>query len=639
MRLEISNNWGYVLDYVCLPSELVFVENDIQEVLLPVPPGVVLEPAFFEQNRTYELRYPGFGGFADYIALSSTKGQISIYSLFSHDDLIRPVQLGFAHNDLTDPPDSTYYIHKFGARVDNGGTWASPVVRIRISQSPLETINAYREDNGLDQFPSLSEKLGVHYAQVVASPLYKADAYWLYKRDNLRFSDYTGKVFADLPSPGILHPVAFQKGGFDENQPDILPPASELGTLDDFEDMFQQAQAHGFLVMPYINPTWWDDESPTLQNLPEPLTITDTAVLDKHSVPVYETYYSRGGYVVSPYVPFVQQRLDQLITQMTTDVPSNMIFEDQVGARSWLFDHNQASISPTSYADGWLDHTRIYSDALLMTEGGFDRLCETEVGFHGSVLLWEKHQDELPWGNDTWHLYPLAPLMVRDKVLFYQHDLDVFTMTVTKANLTWNLASGYMLSYDLFHGIYDSWVNVVSDFQEHVLAGFADELMVDFTYLEDLVTQTEFESFTVVANWDDSNPYAIGEYTLPPSGVLVTNADASLVAGIFAEYNGVSLSPGDHYLIEERGETAIIVRQPLGADTDLTIDLLPDWTQDDSIESWAYAANEQAIGNVSTTVVAQHVTFEYQQSIDGQAVAYYKVCKPDNIYLPLVLRH
>jgi len=69
MRLQIQSNWGSVLDYVLFPSDLVFRETDIEQVLLPYLPGVILKPQFFEQNRSYIAKYPG-DWFADYMALS-----------------------------------------------------------------------------------------------------------------------------------------------------------------------------------------------------------------------------------------------------------------------------------------------------------------------------------------------------------------------------------------------------------------------------------------------------------------------------------------------------------------------------------------------------------------------------------------
>lgn len=188
------------------------------------------------------------------------------------------------------------------------------------------------------------------------------------------------------------------------------------------------------------------------------------------------------------------------------------------------------------YIQGWLEHTRAYSNTLLMTELAFDRLAETEVGFHGSVLLPERYGYTLDWwGADTWHPYPLAPVMARDKVLFYQHDLAPETFAVDKETLTWNLAFGYMLSYDLVEstfggGLESEWLGLVATFQKNVLARYADEAVKDYRKLADGVTQTSFETYTVIANWDEGNEFIAGENTLPPGGVQVSGANGALAA-------------------------------------------------------------------------------------------------------------
>ncbi len=639
MRLELQNSWGYVLDHVLFPCDMVFVEADIEEALLPILPGVVLEPEFFQQDRSYTASYPGYPGFfADYVSLSSTTGQIAIYTLYGQGPM-HPLVMGFWHDDDY-VSDSSVYYHSYGVRMSDDQTWTTPWVRIRISQTHLETIAAYRADNGLDRLISLEEKLGSLYGQVVRSPLFKADTAQL----SIPFSQYDD-LLSQAPTPGILHPVAFQPGEHDENYPDFLPPDPRWGTTEEFATMLRHAQSLGFLVMPYTNPTWWDDESPTLQNLPPGTVITDVAVLDNQGTPLYEYYGSHGGYVMSPYAPFVQQRLGQLVLSMTVDIPSDMLLEDQIGARPWLFDHNPSSPYPTAYIDGWLEHTRAYSDSLLMTELAFDRLAETEVGFNGSVLLPERYGYTAEWwGAGAWHPYPLAPLMVRDKVLFYQHDLAPETFTVDKATLTWNLAFGYMLSYDLveseFGGGLDSeWLGLTGAFQKNVVARYADELMTGLIYLEDDVTQTSFETYTVIANWDEVDAFNSGGHTLPPLGALVTSADGALTAGVFTQYNDMPLTAGDHYLIEDRDLNWITVYQPIGADTSLTLELLPGWSPSDPIEAWAYTAAGGLVGSVPVTVTAQGVTFVYHQQIAEQPVGYYKVLKPSKIFLPLILKY
>lgn len=640
MQLDLQNNWAYTFTDVSLPSDLVFAEADIEEVLLPILPGVVLEPGFFDQNRGYTAKYPGDPGmFADYVALSSGRGRIAIYSLYGSGP-IRPGDFGLVHDEVY-ISDTTFYRHAFGTWIGEGQTWPSPWVRIHVSQPPTETIAAYRDANGLGALPPLREKLGSHYTQTARSPIFKADAHHL----GISFTHYYSEALCHIPTPGILHPVAFQPRGHDENYPDFLPPDAEWGSTAEFADMIQQAQAEGFLVMPYVNPTWWDDESPTLSTI----AITDVAVLDEGGRPVTEAYgseFQHHGYVMSPWAPFVQQRLQQLVVSMTEDVPSDMLLEDQIGARPWLFDHNPSSPHPMAYSEGWLEHAQRYSDTLLMTELGFDRLAGTMVGFHGSVLL-PQHKacrvttctDEW-WGDGNWHPYPLVPAMVRDKVLLYQHDLATQTMTADKVTLTWNLAFGYMLSYDLGYGggLDNPWLELASVFQREVLARYADELVTDFAYLEDDVTLTSFETYSVVANWDEANPYSFGGHTLTPLGVLVTNTDGTLTAGVFTGYNGVPLSVGEHYLIEERSPTDITVYQPSGADTSLTLQPLPSWGPHDSIQARAYSTGGEVITTTPVATTTQGIAFVYQREVDAQPVAYYKVGRSPRVFLPLVLR-
>lgn len=641
MQLTLENRWGYVLDWVLFPCDTVFVEAEIQEALLPILPGVMLTPQFFAENRTYTVAYPGYPGlFADFVWLTTDAGRVAIYSLYGQGP-IRPVYLGFVHDEEY-LADSTFYYHTFAGRVANGGAFTTPSIRIRVGDDAMGAIQAYRGDNGIGSYRSLRQKLGTRYEQLVAAPLYKADTRQL----GVPFNAYT-MILNRLPTPGILHPVAFQPGGHDENYPDFLPPAAAWGTTADMAAMFRQAQSRGMLVMPYTNPTWWDDESPTLRNLPSPLTINDLAALDRSGNPVYEYYGTHGGYVMSPYPAFVRNRLDRLVRDMTTAVPSDLLFEDQIGARPWLFDHNASSPSLLAYMDGWLAHTRTYSGTLLMTELGFDRLAETEVGFHGSVLLPEVTGFTAGWwGTGTWRPYPFATAMARDKVLFYQHDLAPETMTTKKATLTWNLAMGYMLSYDLVAseyggGLDSDWLGLVSAFQKWVLAAYADQRITGYTQEESTLTRTDFETCRVYANWSSSYRHIIGAHIIARNGSLVTCNGGDLVAGVFnGQYNNAELSPGDHYLIESRGVWGTIVRQPIGADTDLTVAPLPAWQGRGPTKALAVNAAGQVVGSVPVTVGPNGLSFRYSRTLSGQPVEAYWLPNPFKfyLYLPLVMR-
>ena len=200
-------------------------------------------------------------------------------------------------------------------------------------------------------------------------------------------------------------------------------------------------------------------------------------------------------------------------------------------------------------------------------------------------------------------------------------------MTVNKANLAWNLAYGYMLNYNLGSGVDNLFLQVDGAFQKYVLARYADENVTDFRNLEEMVTQTTFKTVTVTANWKDKDPYQMGGYTLPPSGFMVTDTTGILTAGIFTGYNGVPLSAGEHYLIEERGQEDITIREPLGPPTNLSLRPLPAWSSSDSLQASAFTKAGQFIAPVPVTVTAQAITFNYQLQVAGQPVAYYKVTR------------
>jgi hypothetical protein len=266
-----------------------------------------------------------------------------------------------------------------------------------------------------------------------------------------------------------------------------------------------------------------------------------------------------------------------------------------------------------------------------MTEGGFDRLAATCVGFHGSVLFSERlGQTEQLWGDGTWHAYPIAPMMFRDKVLLYQHNLAPETFTTNKATLAWNLAFGYMLSYDLgsnsfSDGVDDPWLQVVADFQRYVIARYAGDTLSGYSRVQGSATQSTFAQAVVVANWSTTDPYTTPTYALPPQGAMVALGDGSLVAGIFTSYNGVPLSAGEHYLIEERQPNEIVVRQPLGADTDLTLGLPAGWKTGDPIIAWAIGRTGKLLGSASTSATASGISFVYQDELSGERVASYRI--------------
>ncbi|MDH7484950.1 MAG: hypothetical protein QHJ81_01600 [Anaerolineae bacterium] len=640
MQVRLQNGRGYTLDQVLFPCDPVFAEAEIHGALLPFLPGVMLTPQFFAENRSFATRYPGYGGtFADLLWLESVGGRLALYTLQT-GGAIPYLDLGFYHDDEY-LPDTAVLIHVYHVHVPDGSAYTTPWVRLRVGDTALEAAQAYRADNGIAAYPSLRTKLGARYGQLAAAPLYKADV----SQISQPFSAY-GTILSRIPAPGILHLMAFQPGGFEANPPDLLPPAPAWGSTAEMAAMVRQAQARGLLVMPYTDPAWWDAQSPTLTTLPPPLTVRDVAVLDRDGNPLAEPRGPRTGYVISPYPTFVRNRLDRLVREMTTDVPADLLYEHGVGSAGWPLDYNPASPSPLAYMDGWLAHTRTYRDRLLMTTAGYDRLAETEVGFHGSVLLNQVlGQTDEWWGAEGWQPYPLATALARDKAFFYQNDLAPETFTTRKGILRWNLAMGYMLSYDVVPspdyggGLDGEWLRVVSEFQKWVLATYADQRITGFTWEDPILSRTDFETCRVYADWSSRWGWVIGPHVIPAEGVMVTCDGGNLTAGVFKGYGGTTLTSGDHYLIETRGEWGTIVRQPLGPDTDLTVARLPDWgAAGGPPQAYAISAAGQVIGNTPVTVSTAGLTFRYARTVGTQSADAYWLPNPPLAFLPLVLR-
>lgn len=412
--------------------------------------------------------------------------------------------------------------------------------------------------------------------------------------------------------------------------------------------MFNQAKSRGWLVMPYTNPTFWTVDAPTVNNLPPPLTIKDISVQDEAGNPQYECYGPNCGYAVSPYVPYVSQRLDQVMYDMTVTVPSDMIFEDQIGARPWMFDSNPSEPSPTAYIQGWLEHVKLYKGNHLATELAFDRLAENEAGFYGSILLPQKlGQTETNFGDANWRVYPLALMLTRDKTLFYQHDLDLNTFSDTKYNILWNLAMGYNLGDDLrltegdVHA--NPWLKLNGELQDHLLADYASERVTAFDDLAPNVTETRFQTVRVIANWSSSNSYATPEgHSLPVYGALIQDGEGWLTAGIFSVFNGQPLSAGDHYLIIKGLLNTISVRQPMGADTSLSLPLPGGWSAGDPLEAWAYDIQGNKLGAIAWVVDGRGLTFTWTGMVADQEVEQVIFTNSnvelEAVYLPLVSR-
>jgi len=626
LQLTIRNR-GPVLTTVSLPGDLLGDVRAVEAGYAPnVLPGVRLRPGFFRGTGNTLQTYPSRWAFADYLAVDAGGGHLAVYSV--NRGPVRPVTLGFLRQAPPGRCSGTWYcvVHQFQTWVTPGATWASPTVRVRLGQTVQESILAYRHDNGIDGYPSVQDKVGADLLRTLArSPLIKADLVKLGRP----FADWYREL-PELPSPALLHPVAFQPGGHDENGPDFLPPDPRWGTTAELASTAAAARSAEQLLMPYLNVSWWSAGSPTLRSLPPPLATNDIAVLDMSGEPVIDTYGSKAGVVVSPFVPFVRARVDRLLEEWRTEVPADCLFFDQLGARPWIRDFNPASPRPEAYYDGWLALLQPYADRCLMVEDGWDRLARAASGFHGSLLMMEREHG-LPtrfFGAGNWEPYPLATWLLHDKVLLYQHDLYDETMTGDDEVLTWNLAFGMIGSYrwtDGFDSGSRSRLELVGELQRALGPYYAGVPLASYRTVADDLTESTFGELVVLAN-HGASARSSGAFGIAANGFLARARDDSVLAGAFAgAFDGVQLSEGTHHVIVERDEATVTVRQPVGADTELAVTPPRSWNAGRALRATAIARDGSLAGPVAGTLRDGRFVFRYAAELNDRAVAAYRI--------------
>jgi hypothetical protein len=538
--------------------------------------------------------------------------------------VMQPILIGYESLDAA----YTTITRKYQTWTEDGQSWQSPWVVVSIGQDYPATIQAYRTDNQIDQYPSLVEKLGDSAPTYFAAPMYKLDLAAL----RIRFADIPGAIIEKLNFPGMVHLVAFQPRGHDKNYPDFLPPDAKWGTTEDFTDAVQAIHRAGSLAVPYTNFSWWDSSGPTLSKLPAGTPLNSLMVIkDSHGLPAFESYGPNSGFVMNLHNPFVQNKITEQHEALLKTVGVDGIFEDQWGARSAPYDFNAAGLDvydpSTSYFEGVLAHYRAHADSRLMTEVGVDVLAQDGVAFMGTNYLWDMLGYRSATAGVTAY-YPMAGMLLRDKVLLYQHDLAAETWMKNKDMLRWNLAQGYNLSnafLDSERGglnMDNPWLNLTGVFQQYVLANYADELVVSFDDPGDNVTQTDFSTYTVYANWDADNAYSREGYTLPPGGVVTQAHDGSMTAGVFTAFNDQPLDKGDHYLVEVRSPDSIRLFQPVGENTEISIRSNPSWA---AVQITAYTYDGTPIITSDAPVENGIIHLFYHAAENGQAVGYYEM--------------
>ncbi len=628
LHVTVENHLGRILSSMLVPADLVGSSDTATAGYTPnFLPGIRLGPGFFKGTRGNVLTYPGRWAWGDYLAFDAGAGHFAMYTVNPAPNPLRPIELGFARGEAGSfCGDARFCIaHSFDTWVADGATWQSPTVRIRVGDTVDKSLAGFRTDNALDHYPSVADKLGAQAGAYERSPLIKADPH----RGLPRLADWNSELDR-LPSPALVHPVHYQPGQFDQVDPDFLPLDPAVGSSTDFRSMVAAAHADGLLVMPYLNVSWWNSDSSTVRQLLAKGSADSFAALDAAGHARMEPYKPFEGYVVSPYAPAVKDRVQALMDQWQAENPTDCYFFDQIGARPWIRDYNPAAPDSLSYYDGWLALMNQFAPRCLMVEDGWDRLAQSFAGFHGGLLVVQRESQEADYlyGAGNWQPYPLLPMLLHDKVLFYQHDLSERTMTTDPWTLTFNEAYGFMLSYDwddTVNALYNPWLDVVGTFQHGLGPYSAGQPLQSFTSPAANVTQTGYPNITVLANWSDA-AYAVDGYGIAPSGFLARTKDGAVVGGSFSgTFDTSPLSAGTHQLLVTRTATTVTVHQPLGDDTQLAVRLPSSWQAGQPVHANVVGPDGHDRGSVDGTAESGRFVFRCEGPQPGSPAPTYMI--------------
>lgn len=524
---EVYNGFPAVAVTFNFPQNIMFDTYNLRRFIFPNGLGVAFNSNFYKSHHRTLWNYPNL--FSDFVSIESDAGTLAIYAIQKVNQFT-PANLTTLGMNTTG-----VYHHNFATYIYPYTTWSSPTMRFQIGLDTRLALEDYAHVHRFDRTLSLEQKLG--------DPLFSKVAQDLMVKIHIPGSFQTvTQGLSELPRNTLLHPVAYWRGGFDHNYPDFLPPDEKLGGVVGFSKMITTAQKMGMLVMPYINPTWWN-ESESLNLLHR----ENISVYNLDGTLRWEEYFKNGGYAVTPTHDGVRRTIVQLINRLKNDYGIDLLFEDQIGARSWLYDRNPRALSPTGYTQGLIDMARMHSQSLpIFTERGFDQLIPWESGFCGLPTESYPEFDDYnaQWGKGNWTIYPLALYLAHDKVGFYQHDLSVPTMTRYLKQLSWNLVYGYGLSINMTeHPSKEeiAWWNLLGRIQKEVCAKYMGKKLTDYQQFPNGVVKSTFEDYSILGNFSG------GEFTAIPTGdskiqvakdgFLVVDSQNNNVAGVFTQYN------------------------------------------------------------------------------------------------------
>ncbi len=561
-RLRIANEGSEPLTWLRFPAEAALPMSGDTHLIWPRLGGVRLNVKFLAEGRRRAAAYPS-DLFSDFLAMETPERTVA-FGVAQDGSIFQPANQVLS---TLEPGRTARFEHEIPVYVPRGAASDTATFAWWVGPDPRAVLNEYAKANGFDRIPRLLQRIDrVLYARLQRMALLKVGFGRPLEDPEPGENVFTAAArrLASLPAPMLLHPVTYWEPPgrgpepdriFDKNYPNFLPANAEFGGNDGFRDFVKLVRRRGHYVMPYTNVTAWDRDAKGFE-----------AWGDGIAVLLPSGARATGWGMLSACMshPTVRRVSTNLWTRFRDEIGVDLIFEDQVGARSFVFDLNPEAVHPAGYNESMLRHAEETQEILPMyTERGFDALTPYVSGFCGIELGLACTRFMRGWkwdgayGEGSWEVWPLAEFLMHDRAFFYHHDLGQFVFD--RWDLGWSLARGTHLQTYL--GGSDDWLWIVALLQQQAGATFAGEPLERFETIAPEVTESVFGRDTrIVVNHSRENAYTVDERTvLPPGGFLLVSDGQKrrVVAGWTRRYMGQPTSDkGPFILVEELEEVA-----------------------------------------------------------------------------------
>lgn len=480
----------------------------------------------------YANSYPG-GAFADFNYFDLNGFQAALFGIQSHGGapwkpeyfLIQTrTTIGSETNDIG------FLVREHLPWISTGQKWKSPVTRLFFTESPLDAADAYCRANGLTR--TIAEKAKPEMLETLRN------AILLKVMGNLKS---TFPILPKLPVPVLFHSADYLRGGFDKQYPDHLPPRPGFGTAAEFRRLIDELHRRGHLFMPYTNPTWWciNPKGPTFL-----AAGNDALAKDENGKFYFLQYGPATGYLTTLWHDSVRRANRKTLEAFLKEYPSDILFQDECGARGSRLDFNKAMPAPSANISAiWSMTGEDCRRIPLATEEGSAYLLNHELMFCGyestmvpkgnSIMLRETRPDYV------WSYFPLYQAMAHDKTILTMHDLA--SGVYSEERLAWALAWGYAINWSIRTGeLADpakcEWMNLLSAVQKGIVSRTFGKKLKSFRH-EWSKTEAPHNSGYVMTQYGDTDilanltPRAIvlGGIELPPYGFRAK--DGGMISG------------------------------------------------------------------------------------------------------------